>query len=662
MSSFNKLILREIVAKVARAFYNDNPANIIILDILASCNSISEDELVTRVYKTKNGKELNKICGFLRQQGLIKTEDIQPDKEDKKDGIKPERKKIRNTYYIDYKQFLDVVKWKIHKISSRLRNDSIDSAEASFICRSCETRYAALEVMNLLTPDGILICANEACNGKALDQEEEVLQIPGDSNELHTRFLMESKVLIDLLRQTDKMRIPEYDPKAGLKDLPGKITPNLPDSTVKGAQITQIKVEFSDALNMFLSRPPRVENFQKSVAEEFEEFLVSMNFVACPMDQNSDFMDEDDDDFSKGGFPLKIDFIQYPVPKRPGKSKKKSDKEGDVAGYQKYPEVGKDHCFLHVRFSDVEGDLPVVVFESHLGMTMHVWQEIEFKLRGVLPTLVYERQGYGLSSPLHDHQSPRTADEIARDLYALLCELDLIKPKGKGREFIFVAHSENCRVNTFKSTTTTPLTNPITLTPTLHKTLPSVLHRTKWIAAFGGLRFLDWIGISFLPKPRKSTNFASVRGEMDGNDFGYCVRTVETMFAEVCGMPRILDDVGEFYGLDSGGGVDGGKREVGESEMDGKVRVLTPEILEPPAVNIGKSMEEWNKWWYEQVEEFGWKLQQELLTGDGKSRIRKHICKTVEKEDSIGLCSNGAVIESVLDICKSNGYEIKFID
>ncbi|KAI8800039.1 hypothetical protein BJ742DRAFT_96788 [Cladochytrium replicatum] len=78
-----------------------------------------------------------------------------------------------------------------------------------------------------------------------------------------------------------------------------------------------------------------------------------------------------------------------------------------------------------------------------LGMAVQAWGYMERALEKVLPILTYERQGYGLSSSPLTREEPRTVEDLARDLYLLLDQLNLLADGKlrKGRPLILVGHS-----------------------------------------------------------------------------------------------------------------------------------------------------------------------------------------------------------------------------
>lgn len=102
--------------------------------------------------------------------------------------------------------------------------------------------------------------------------------------------------------------------------------------------------------------------------------------------------------------------------------------------------VLKEHKLaFHLILNDADNErlkeLPIVIFESHLGHPATVWGYVQRHLQGKLPTLSYQRTGYGWSSDL-DYEKKRTAENSAMELRILLEELSLDK-----RPAIIVGHS-----------------------------------------------------------------------------------------------------------------------------------------------------------------------------------------------------------------------------
>ncbi|CAO3611352.1 unnamed protein product [Cunninghamella echinulata] len=97
-------VLKSLVAKVARAFYD--PKYIVILDALnnAPPKLIREDNLAPVLKMTT--REIHKLCGKLKEHCLVRSG---TQLENRKQNQRPIPKTF---YYLDYKEFVDVVNGK----------------------------------------------------------------------------------------------------------------------------------------------------------------------------------------------------------------------------------------------------------------------------------------------------------------------------------------------------------------------------------------------------------------------------------------------------------------------------------------------------------------------------------------------------------------------
>jgi pimeloyl-ACP methyl ester carboxylesterase len=89
----------------------------------------------------------------------------------------------------------------------------------------------------------------------------------------------------------------------------------------------------------------------------------------------------------------------------------------------------------HLYFECAGQGEPVVILESGLGDGCDAWEPIWEKLTAVTKVCRYDRAGIGKSDPA---QTPRTSNEVAADLHALISQLGLHGP------FVIVAHSFGC--------------------------------------------------------------------------------------------------------------------------------------------------------------------------------------------------------------------------
>ncbi|KAJ3088231.1 hypothetical protein HK102_009241, partial [Quaeritorhiza haematococci] len=166
-----------------------------------------KDEDLARAMKTQT-KELHKLCGKLKTEGLVKIDTRH--EEIKREGQEKGRKIPRSFYHIDYKQFVDVVKWKIYKISKTLEKEaSSNAASYQYKCPLCSKQFSMLEVNSLEMSEEGFKC--DVCSTLLRDDME------GDdgsrgSSEKFTKFINESRPIVELLKQTDNLIIPEYTP------------------------------------------------------------------------------------------------------------------------------------------------------------------------------------------------------------------------------------------------------------------------------------------------------------------------------------------------------------------------------------------------------------------------------------------------------------------
>ncbi|KAJ3008416.1 hypothetical protein HKX48_008545 [Thoreauomyces humboldtii] len=203
-----RAILRRLVSLVARAYYE--PKHIVLLDLLLKVNSHRDDDLAKAL--RVQSKELHKICGKLKTDGLVKSEAraelVGPVVEGRQ-----QRKINRQYYYIDYKLFVDVVKWKIFRIGKMIEKEvQMQMANMPYKCPQCTKEYSALDFAMLSkTADMRPLC--DVC-GVMIEEGSSGVDSTGVS-EKYTKFMNESQPIVDLLKQTDRLIIPEWVSDAG---------------------------------------------------------------------------------------------------------------------------------------------------------------------------------------------------------------------------------------------------------------------------------------------------------------------------------------------------------------------------------------------------------------------------------------------------------------
>ncbi|KAG0202816.1 hypothetical protein BGX28_004765 [Mortierella sp. GBA30] len=235
-SAEDQQVLDQLVYRVCRAFYE--PKYIVVMDVINKLKQVKDEELAHTA--KLNRREIHKICGKLKEDRLIK--DLI-----KTEARKPDQRPIPNTYYyLDYKIFVDVVKWKIHKMGKEL--DSVMSKQevesAGYKCPACGNTYAMVDVMHLLDVDTQKFqCPND---GFALDDED----VGGDDQgqETKTRLREHTKPIVDLLKLTDNIIIEQYTESMAQKNAVARThdDDDLAFAEDGGQQQGEIQVVFQD--------------------------------------------------------------------------------------------------------------------------------------------------------------------------------------------------------------------------------------------------------------------------------------------------------------------------------------------------------------------------------------------------------------------------------
>jgi len=115
-------------------------------------------------------------------------------------------------HYIDYKLFVDTVKWKIHQMTMKI-NEKRESElqNKGYRCPTCETKFTALDVLTLVDPTtNLFMC--EYCHTELIQENNEESENAGQ--ELYSKLMLQCGPILDLLKMTDKLVIPDYTPSA----------------------------------------------------------------------------------------------------------------------------------------------------------------------------------------------------------------------------------------------------------------------------------------------------------------------------------------------------------------------------------------------------------------------------------------------------------------
>ncbi|KAF8985471.1 hypothetical protein BGZ46_004064 [Entomortierella lignicola] len=232
----DQLVLDQLVYRVCRAFYE--PRYIVVMDVINKMKQVKDEELAAALKLNK--REIHKICGKLKEDRLIK--DLT-----KLEARKPDQRPIPNTYYyLDYKLFVDVVKYKIHRMGKELDSamDKKEVVHAGLRCPACLNAYALVEVTNHYDDaTGKFLCPSD---NHPLDEESNEDDEQGQ--EMKTKLRENTKPIVDLLKLTDNIVIEQYTESMASKKAAARThdDDDLAFAEEGGQQQGEIQVVFQD--------------------------------------------------------------------------------------------------------------------------------------------------------------------------------------------------------------------------------------------------------------------------------------------------------------------------------------------------------------------------------------------------------------------------------
>lgn len=186
-------LAQTLIRKVARAFYNTS--EILVVDALITHSALRDDDLA---YLMKmNLKDLHRLCAGLRDARLLVVF-TRPEMQEGK------TRPINRTYYfIDYRQSIDAIKWRIYKIDKDMQGSAQPQDESKeYFCPKCKAQWTQLEVLDSVSALGFTC---QRCSNVLERSKEE--QAPG--HQQLSRMNNQFKFMTDLLQQIDRAQVPE---------------------------------------------------------------------------------------------------------------------------------------------------------------------------------------------------------------------------------------------------------------------------------------------------------------------------------------------------------------------------------------------------------------------------------------------------------------------
>ena len=112
----------------------------------------------------------------------------------------------RTYYYIDFRQTLDAIKFRIYRVTKEVESLIRPTDERKdYFCPRCKSRWTQLEVLDYIGPEGFYC---HKCDGP-LDRDDESIGDRG-GHEMQSKLMKQLEPLLVLLPRIDGVVIPEY--------------------------------------------------------------------------------------------------------------------------------------------------------------------------------------------------------------------------------------------------------------------------------------------------------------------------------------------------------------------------------------------------------------------------------------------------------------------
>ncbi|KAF2448304.1 hypothetical protein P171DRAFT_380877 [Karstenula rhodostoma CBS 690.94] len=196
------------VKTVVRMFYETE--HIVVVDALVFHGALNMPDLVLVLDMGKSTKQVSKYVGKLREAGLISGFSRQETREGALKSI------TRDYYYIDYRRAIDAVKFRIHKVDSRIKLDAKPTTEKfEYVCKNvgCESQYTQIEVLDSIDPMGResgFLC--KKCLRPLIYLGDDEGPEP-ENDDTPAKFNKQFKPILDLMQQIDTVTIPHIEGK-----------------------------------------------------------------------------------------------------------------------------------------------------------------------------------------------------------------------------------------------------------------------------------------------------------------------------------------------------------------------------------------------------------------------------------------------------------------
>ncbi|KAJ0278456.1 hypothetical protein CBS470a_009781 [Colletotrichum nupharicola] len=124
-------------------------------------------------------------------------------REDPKNPEAKPRPVNRTYYYIDYRQTIDAIKWRVYTVDKQIQGTTVPASERKeYFCGRCKAEWTQMEVLDNVGPEGF-VC--HRC-GSSLTHD---LERNSTGHEQSTRLNNQFKFITELLPRIDEMVVPD---------------------------------------------------------------------------------------------------------------------------------------------------------------------------------------------------------------------------------------------------------------------------------------------------------------------------------------------------------------------------------------------------------------------------------------------------------------------
>jgi len=190
--------IRLLLQYVARAFYEVR--HILLFELLIRKEAMKDEELASRLGIAP--KDVAKAANQLVRDQLVSTY--------MRAELKPGAYKAtqRTYYFIDYKHCVDVIKWRMWKMSKVLDDKQRNVIDGQgYVCPRCKKTYSTLDISGLSMTATSFLC--EIC-GTPLNDNENDIEVQKNKDRMQ-RLNSQTMIIKKNLQKADQIVIPPFD-------------------------------------------------------------------------------------------------------------------------------------------------------------------------------------------------------------------------------------------------------------------------------------------------------------------------------------------------------------------------------------------------------------------------------------------------------------------